>query len=314
MLCSTFLETWDDKKFINRQKTVKPLLTNSSESYFEDAFLSVWHKRKPIFQLKTSEFILNEKTQQNRFHNPVGTIFSPNENITYSAINGVFNQGEQSLRLFEDVQIKTVHSTFESDTIDYFFNTDRLNARGRVKTTSFFPKTLDTITVSSNALIGNLKQRTTTYYGKSHGLIKRKRAYEEGVSFQSETLTLNLNDGKMDLNNEVSIKRGPLLVLADKGEIFLENFNKRFKYFVLNNNVQLEETITTGTGKEKRSFKRKAFSEKMESILSENKIILTGNPKVFQKDDVIRGNIITLRENNETIEVEDANTNLQLNK
>lgn len=46
--------------------------------------------------------------------------------------------------------------------------------------------------------------------------------------------------------------------------------------------------------------------------MSENKIILTGYPKVYQLKDVIKGNRIILREDNEVVEVDDANTNFIL--
>jgi lipopolysaccharide export system protein LptA len=59
---------------------------------------------------------------------------------------------------------------------------------------------------------------------------------------------------------------------------------------------------------------RKAFAEKLEGLISEKKIILTGLPKVFQQKDVIKGNRITIRENIETVEVDDANTNITLER
>ena len=43
-------------------------------------------------------------------------------------------------------------------------------------------------------------------------------------------------------------------------------------------------------------------------------MILTGLPKVFQEKDVIKGNRITIRENIETVEVDDAITNITLER
>ena len=57
---------------------------------------------------------------------------------------------------------------------------------------------------------------------------------------------------------------------------------------------------------------RKAFSEKLEGLISDKKVILTGLPKVFQERDVIKGNRIIIKENVETVEVDDANTNIIL--
>jgi hypothetical protein len=46
--------------------------------------------------------------------------------------------------------------------------------------------------------------------------------------------------------------------------------------------------------------------------MNENKIVLTGYPRAYQFDDVIKGNIITLRENNEVVEVDDSNTKFKI--
>ena len=70
--------------------------------------------------------------------------------------------------------------------------------------------------------------------------------------------------------------------------------------------VKLEKDGSVST------FERRAFGEKLEGMMSESKIILTGYPKVFQQNDVITGNKIVLRENNEVVEVDDANTNFIL--
>lgn len=59
-------------------------------------------------------------------------------------------------------------------------------------------------------------------------------------------------------------------------------------------------------------IERRAFAERLEGFMSENLVVLTGYPKVFQQQDVIKGNRIILRENNEVVEVEDANTNFRI--
>ena len=313
ILCSVIGDQYDGISS-HMEDSQKPPPVSSVESYFEQALFYIWDNSKPVLKLKTYEFVSNNVTDRVHFLNPSGTVFSSEEDIAYSGKKGIFNPKEKILHLFENVKIEATDFVFESDKIDYFLNTDRLEAFGKVKTRSFFPKTLDKITVFSESLLGFPRQRIATYYGNAHGFVEKNKAYEQGISFRSKTLKLNINKGKVDLDQDVSIKHQSLTASSDRGEIFLENFNKSFKYFVLYNNVKLVEFITVGIGKEKKSFERRAFSEKLESIMSENKVLLTGNPKVFQQNDIVRGNIITLRENSETIEVEHANTNFQLNR
>ena len=313
MLCSIAEDQYGKGLSLNTDSK-KPLPVSNMESYFEQALFYIWKNQTPVLKLKTHEFVSNNVTDQLHFLNPSGTVFSLEEAVDYSGKKGIFNPEKNTLHLFENVKIQVANSVFESDKIDYFLSMDRLEAFGKVKTRSFFPKTSDKITVFSESLLGFPQQGIATYYGNAHGFVKRNKAYEQGISFRSKTLKLNLNEGKIDLDQDVSVKRLSLTATSDRGEVFLENFNKRLKYFVLYNNVKLVESLTVDTGREKKSFERRAFSEKLECIMSENKMFLTGNPRVFQNNDIIRGNIITLRENNETIEVEHANTNFHLNR
>jgi lipopolysaccharide export system protein LptA len=119
---------------------------------------------------------------------------------------------------------------------------------------------------------------------------------------------LDLNIGKIDLLEKVRLKKQQLKARSRRGEVYLENFNKKLKYFVLFDDVKVTEKVMLDGS----SFERKAFAETLEGFTAEEKIVLTGYPKVFQMRDTIKGNKIVLRENNEVIEVDDANTNFQL--
>src|SRR5690606_35662995 len=119
---------------------------------------------------------------------------------------------------------------------------------------------------------------------------------------------LNLNDQHITLDGDVEMKKQQLTAQARRGEIFLENYNKKLKYYVLYDDVKLREKVVARGER----LERKAFAEKLEGVMSEDRIILTGFPKVLQRGDIIKGNRITLRENNVIVEVEDANTNFKL--
>ena len=59
---------------------------------------------------------------------------------------------------------------------------------------------------------------------------------------------------------------------------------------------------------------RKAYSEKLEGHQRSAKVILTGAPRVEQGEDIIQGYQITLRENVELVEVDDAQSSFNLKK
>jgi len=112
------------------------------------------------------------------------------------------------------------------------------------------------------------------------------------------------------MQGNVSFKKDNLDAQANRGEVFLENYNKRLKYYALYDDVRLQESLINNGN----PMTRKAIAEKLEGITGEKKIILTGYPKVFQGRDVIKGNRIIIRENIETVEVDDANSSITLDK
>src|SRR5690606_7602443 len=110
----------------------------------------------------------------------------------------------------------------------------------------------------------------------------------------------------------VELRKQEVTAQSKRGEIFLENYNKKLKYYVLYDDVKVSEKVKVPSPSGPRSYVRRALSEKLEGIVAEDKVILTGYPRVFQEKDVIKGNRIILRENNEVVEVDDANTNFIL--
>jgi lipopolysaccharide transport protein LptA len=171
-------------------------------------------------------------------------------------------------------------------------------------------KTGDQIMVDSNSAIYRPKEQFFEYKGNVNGKILRKRQYEESISFKTDLLTMDVPKSLAEMKGNVSFKKENLEANASRGEVFLENYNKRLKYYALYDDVRLQERLL----QKGKPLMRKAFSEKLEGLISDKKIILTGLPKVFQEKDVIKGNRIIIRENVETVEVDDANTNITLER
>jgi lipopolysaccharide export system protein LptA len=178
-----------------------------------------------------------------------------------------------------------------------------------VKTKIYSLKTGDKVFIDSQKFVflGN-KYETFIYSGKVRGRIKRKRMYEEGLSFNSKKLYFYKGKLKAHLEGKVLLKYKNFEARAQSGDIFLENYNKSLKYFVLNDDVKVKERLIL----KGRKVVRKAFSERLEGFPGKSQVILTGYPKVFQEEDTIVGNKIILRWNNEVLEIIDANSNMKL--
>ena len=98
---------------------------------------------------------------------------------------------------------------------------------------------------------------------------------------------------------------------AGNAEIFLENFNKKLKYYALYDDVRLEEKLRLDSGVYQT---RRAFAEKLEAHQGTGKLILTGAPRVEQGSDIIKGYQITLRQAVEMIEVDDSQSSFKLKR
>jgi lipopolysaccharide transport protein LptA len=198
----------------------------------------------------------------------------------------------------------------KADAMTIFDSGKLLEAVGSVKTNSFDPKTNDQILINSDYAMYRPHEQFFEYQKNVKGNIQRKRKYEENVSFTTDLLTLSMLRNQVEMKGNVTFKKGNLDASSNQGVVFLENYNKKLKYYSLSDDVRLHETLIMGS----KTVVRKAFSEKLEGLISEKKVILTGLPKVFQENDVIKGNRITIRENIETVEVDDANTNITLER
>ena len=286
------------------------------ESYFKVVDYYFLEKGKPFLRLQSTELTLAKQNTEVVGFNPDGVIYRRDDNgieedpIYFVAKNSRVLTQNKELYLQNEVEIKVAHSTLKSDKVTIFNEGRHLEADGNVDTQSFDPKTNDQILITSNFALYRPKEQFFEYQKNVKGLIQRKRQYEESVSFTTDLMTLSSIQGQVEMKGNVTLKKGNLDASSNQGTVFLENYNKRLKYYSLSDDVRLQETLTLNG----KPVVRKAFAEKLEGLISEKKVILTGLPKVFQEKDVIKGNRITIRENIETVEVDDANTNITLER
>jgi len=284
------------------------------ESYFKTVDVYLVDKSNPFLKLEASELIFTNSNTLLLGFNPDGVIYRRNEKnqeeepIFFQAKNSRMDTKGKNLDLEENVNVLMGTATIQSKTAKITNNGTLIEASTGVKTQKLDLKTNDQITINSDYVLYKPKEEFFEYRNNVNGVITRKREYEENVRFSTDLLTLIGPKGEVDMRGNVAIKKDNLDAFANKGTVFLENYNKKLKYYSLSDDVRLQERLVM----DGKPMTRKAFSEKLEGIISEKKIILTGLPKVFQEKDVIKGNRIIIRENIETVEVDDANTNITL--
>lgn len=298
-----------------KNKSSKKVSSYDQESYFEGASFYRVQNGVPVLHLDSTEMTINSFTEKSLFAKPRGVAFTKDGRpIHYQADEGYLIQKENRVNFNDNVIFKLEKSKLKADTVTYYMAKDKIISEGNVYTESITTpknkkKSSQKIRVWADKSYSWPEQSRSNYVGNVRGTVKRNKVYEESIKFKSDKLNVDMNTLKIDLLDNVQIKKQQLTADSLRGEIFLENYNKKLKYFVLYDDVKVVEKVELEKDGRVSSFIRRAFGEKLEGIMSDNKIIITGYPKVFQQKDVITGNKIVLRENNEVVEVDDANTN-----
>jgi lipopolysaccharide export system protein LptA len=307
---------FDSSNNSNANSVVVEKNNDMDETYFTGVDYYLLEKGKPFLRLESTELTISKQNTEVVGFNPDGIIYRRDEKgveedpIYFTSKNSRIFTANQELILQQDVNIRVANSILDSDKVTIFNGGRHLQADGNVRTSTVDLKTNDQILITSNFALYRPKEQFFEYKKNVKGTIKKKRQYEESVSFTTDLMTLEGLKSEVEMKGNVTFKKGDLDASSNQGTLFLENYNKRLKYYSLSDDVRLEENLLIGG----KSIIRKAFAEKLEGLISDKKIILTGLPKVFQGKDVIKGNRITIRENIETVEVDDANTNITLER
>ncbi len=301
---------WEGKSpFVN--PVVVGKRQNTEESFFKTVNLYLLENQKPKLLLNAEEMALHTYRDQTSFFRPKGTAYTEaGQPVDYMARRGFFDGKLQRLSLFENVELKMNKNWIKSEMMTYLIEQDQLEATGSVRSYHYDEVNRDRLFANANRASGQPRAGEMEYFGDVNGRIERLRAYEPPVFYKAQQMRLSMPKLMIHLIDQVQLKKQDLTADSRSGEIFLDNYNKKLKYYVLNDDVKVVEKVQLG----KDSIIRRSFSERLEGFALESKIVLTGYPRVFQKQDVIKGNRITLRENTEVVEVEDSNTQFLLGK
>ena len=232
------------------------------------------------------------------------------QTMRYQAMEAVYKKAKDLLVLTGKVKVVSDEAEYEAERLKYYLKKDLILGYGGVTFTGIDLKSKDLIKINSETMRANPKNQLARFKGNVQGSMERKKKYEGKMTFSSQQLQLNGIESLAHLEGDVSMKRQNYLITAGKADIYLENYNKSLKYFVFNDDVKLTETLQTPQG---RTY-RKAFSERLEGFGREQKMILSGAPKVEQGEDVVKGYRITVRENMDLIEVDDAISDVQVRR
>lgn len=292
------------------QKEVVAVESTEETNFVEVSYYKLQNK-EPSVELKSKNLAIKNDNLLN-FTNPSGLILTKNREIKYSADEGEMNQASNTLTLSGKVALSELNSSYRSDNMQYFGKTDQVFAVGNVVSLIVDERTGDKLNLRSDKLQSQLKTKLLVLEGSVKGSILRARRYEGKMDFSAQNVEVNTPESVVTLSNDVKLHRNNYYLSAGNAEIFLENYNKKLKYYTLYDDVKLEEKLNANSKGE--SQVRRAYAERLVAHQKTGKIVLTGAPRVEQGSDVIKGYQITLRENVELVEVDDSKSSFNLKR
>lgn len=289
----------------NEKKSVAP-------EYTEIVSLEYFHLKDslPMMSL-VAEHMRSQAEEIAEFQKPYGiyNFQEKNKSVKYQANHGIYRKAKNSLTLEGEAKVVNDEAQYFADKMKYFFAKDLITGSGNVKFEGDDLKTKDHLIVTSEKMRANPKKQYSRFEGNVNGELLRKRQFEGKMIFKASGVEFFGDQSLAELRGNVFMKRETYTLTAGKADIHLENFNKGLKYFVLNDDVKMREKFTTPEGV---VTERRAFAERMEGFGREQKLVLSGAPRVEQGEDVTKGYRITVRENTEVIEVDDAMSDVQV--
>jgi lipopolysaccharide export system protein LptA len=268
----------------------------------------------PQLDLVADELILVDGNSEITFFSPIGVSYGEDgQELNFKGKLGRYTESDQILTISKGAHLFNESTDLKCVDATYRVADELAICEKDVKSNSVSSRTGDKLDVKADYLESKLNKQLTTYKGNVVGKVTRKRRYEYPINFKADNAVVNLVSSVVDLNDNVSLKQQGVTATSRRGEIFLENYNKKLKYFVLSDDVVVKEKVVVQEPEGPREFLRTALSERLEGVTSEEILVLTGYPKVYQMNDVIRGNRIILRRDSELVEVEDANTLFYMN-
>lgn len=293
---------------------IAPGPQSMAPEYTEIQTLEYFHLKegKALMSL-SAEHMRSQGEEVAEFTAPAGiyNYQQKNKSLQYNADKGVYRKSKNMLTLNGEVRVTSDEAKYFADQLKYYFLKDLIVGSGNVKFEGDDLKTKDHVTVTSSKMKAQLKKKISRFEGGVNGVITRKRQYEGRMTFSSSTMDLLGDESLAKLEGNVVMDRQDYHLTAGKADIYLENYNKSLKYFVLNDDVKMREKFRSPEGV---ITERKAFAERLEGFGREQKMILSGAPRVETGEDVIKGYRITVRENVDLIEVDDAMSDVQVKR
>lgn len=306
ILTSSFLHRVEKEQAVKKR-------TNFAPEYSIVESLDYFYAKDGIPQMSlTAAKLKSEGEVFAEFDEPRGVYNyqQKKQTIKYVADRAIYKKKKNHLKLISNAKITSDEGIYTADTIDYFINDDLVLGHGNVLFEGDDLKSRDHLVIRSESMKAYPEKKYGLFTTKVNGTFARFKKYEGKLFFWSELLEFKGMDSFVHLEDQVKVIRDNYTVTSGKADIYLENYNKSLKYFFLNDDVKVLEKLATPGG----VVERRSFSEQLEGFGQEEKMILSGAPRVETGNEVVKGYRITIRQKAELIEVDDAVSDMLMKK
>ena len=273
------------------------------------------------FNLKRQQPVLSLTAQEMEsvdndfasFVRPHGSYFRNDQKdpINYQAENAEYDAKKQVLELLRQAKMDFGKSHYEADKITYMMKDNIVIGLGDVVVDAYLEKTKEKVHLESGWMKAWPEIKKSIFNPRVTGHLESLKKTNPTIFFESNELTLNSLESHIELLENVKMKKGEVNLSSRKADIFMENQNKKLKYFVLSDDVKMVEKFIAKNGE---PIERRAFGQRIEGFGYDGSIHLSGAPRVEQGRDLLKGYKIILREKLEFIEVEDAMSDVETKK
>ncbi len=284
-----------------------PKQKSASGSFFINSFISTYKPDANNFNVFSQKLVdrINEKKVY--FNAPKGS-FGSDQKVSFEGDQGILTKDKGNLVVSDNVILTSDGMKTTSRDLSVNLQKNSAIATGNVK--SDIDEGVRKVSIRAQKLFVEDAKKELRYLGVVNGEIKgRDKQAFSNISFKSDLLTYNNVDKIIFLEGNAFINRAKSQISGLRGNIWLNNQTSRVKYFSMSDDVKLRDEFVNAQGK---VIKRNSFSEKVEGFSDEEKLILSGFPQVEQEGDIIKGNQMIIREDQEMIEIINTNSQFRL--
>lgn len=275
-----------------------------SQEFLGATFFSV-DKKNQSMEVNSSKVVIQNSDGRVLLAKPFGQISSSGELLHYEGETGEVFPSREEIRLFGDVKLKKTDLFMTGQKMTIYQKRQRAELLDDVNTKTKTNEG-DLIRLQSESASFDGNKGMVSYSGKVKGNINfSDKEFSPPLFFQSKVLDYFLRAGRMDLSENVKIRREDVKIKSQRGSVFLNRKNKKVNYFELNDDVRFSETFVASNGEK---ILRTGLSQKLEGFGFERKLVFSGFPKIKQLDDLIQGNTIVIREADELVEIINTNS------